>query len=360
MSSLEHDVPTETSPQDRNAPGCKLDIFSACPASVGELGTGYLDRVRQVARWSEDHGCRGMLLYCDNRLVDPWLLAQIVVADTRTLAPLVAVQPVYMHPYTLATMIATFASLYERRVYVNWVAGGFKNDLAALGDPVAHDARYDRLVEYASLVRRLTNGDQVTHAGAYFGVNGLKLQPPVERELSPDFMVSGSSPSGAAAARALDARAVTYALPPASDAPPSNGAHGRTGLRLGVIARPERDDAWQTAYTRFPPNREGALTRALARKVSDSHWHEQLCRLADERAGIDDPYWMVPFDNYRTMCPYLVGSHEEVAEALSLYIMQGVRTFILDEPATEADLEHANAAFEIAIQQAAAAPMATA
>lgn len=359
MSFFEHDEPDGRGDASFDSPGPELEVFSACPASVGDLGSPYLKQVREVARWSEKHGCKGMLIYCDNRLVDPWLLAQVVVASTRTLAPLVAVQPVYMHPYALATMIATFASLHQRRVYVNWVAGGFKNDLEALADTVPHDERYERLVEYATLVRRLVDGEQVTHTGKYFGMRGLALQPAADAALSPGFMVSGSSPAGAAAARALGACPVTYALPPESDGATENGQNGATGLRLGLIARSDREEAWQAAFTRFPPDRKGAWTRAVARKVSDSHWHEQLCRLADERAEEDHPYWMVPFENYKTMCPYLVGTHEEVSEVLADYVRQGVRTFILDEPEIEADLRHANIAFDLATGRVATETVAT-
>lgn len=362
---LQQDRSAEPAGAPRDGSRPELELFSACPASVGVPGRPYLDRVRRIARWSEDHGCDGILLYCDNRLVDPWLLAQVVVASTRRLAPLVAAQPVYMHPYALATMIATFAYLHERRVYVNWVAEGFKNDLEALADSVPHDARYDRLVEYATLVRRLTDGGRVTHTGKYFGMRGLVLQPTTDPTLRPRFMVSDSSPAGAAAARALGACPVTYAPPPESDdtasgGTPQNGDDAEPGLRLGLIARSDREEAWQTAYTRFPPDRMGALTRELARKVSDSHWHERLCRLANERAREDHTYWVAPFENYRTMCPYLVGTHEEVSEALAHYIRQGVRTFILDEPETEADLEHASTTFDLATSKVATDRVATA
>ncbi len=335
--------------------GLELDVFSACPASVGDLGSSYLDRIRDVARWSENAGCRGTLIYCDNRLVDPWLLAQVVIQSTRRLSPLVAVQPVYMQPYSVAKLISSFAALYGRRVFINWVAGGFKHDLEALADRTPHDERYDRLVEYATLVRQLTDGDAVTYVGRYYEAHGLKLQPAVDRELRPAFLLSGSSPAGEKAVRALDARAVTYALPPESyqASPPRPGL--TAGLRLGVIAREDRDVAWRAAYTRFPPERKGALTRALARKVSDSHWHEQMCRMAEERAETEDPYWMVPFENYKTMCPYLVGTHAEVADVISQYVRRGFHTFIVDEPEKEEDLANARFAFELATEKAVAA-----
>jgi len=35
------------------------------------------------------------------------------------------------------------------------VAGGFKNDLEALNDMTPHDRRYDRLIEYTSVIKEL-------------------------------------------------------------------------------------------------------------------------------------------------------------------------------------------------------------
>jgi len=46
------------------------------------------------------------LIYTDNGLVDPWLIAQAMITHTERLCPLVAVQPVYMHPYAVAKMVA--------------------------------------------------------------------------------------------------------------------------------------------------------------------------------------------------------------------------------------------------------------
>jgi alkanesulfonate monooxygenase len=327
----------------------QVEIFSACPVSVAlPAARSYAEQVRDVAIWGERHGCRGALIYCDNRLVDPWLVSQIVVQNTRQYAPLVAVQPVYMHPFTVANIIATFAMLHGRRVFINWVAGGFVNDLTALADETPHDERYDRLVEYATIVRRLTDGESVTFQGRYYRVHGLKLRIPIDPSLRPGFVISGSSPAGRAAAIAVGARSVAYALPPEENQAPAGQTGLGAGLRVGVIARDSAEEAWRTAYTRFPPDRKGQLMRQLARKVSDSHWHERLCRLAEHRAHLGTPYWTLPFENYRTMCPYLVGDHDAVSAAVAEYIRRGFGTFILDEPETETDLENARRVFDLA------------
>ena len=101
-------------------------IFSTCPPSALGSSETYLREVEQIARWSEDVGCEGILVYTDNGQVDPWLVSQVIIGATGRLCPLVAVQPVYIISYSVAKMVASLAFLHRRRVYLNMVAGGFK------------------------------------------------------------------------------------------------------------------------------------------------------------------------------------------------------------------------------------------
>lgn len=297
------------------------ELFSTCPPSAGADLTRYLKQVIATARWSERAGCTGMLIYADNSQVDPWALAQVVIENTEALAPLIAVQPVYMHPYMVAKRIASFAALYGRRVYLNMVAGGFRNDLIALNDDTPHDRRYDRLVEYAQIVMQLVRGDTVNFAGEFYTAEGLKLVPSVPPALAPGLFVSGSS------------------------------AAGQAGIRVGVITRADAEAAWTEAHRRFPVDRKGQLTHQLAMKVSDSQWHRQLSDLARSRGKLSDPYWLVPFENYKTMCPYLVGDYREVGAELAAYLDLGYRAFISDVPAEPEDLGHLGCAFNFALEE---------
>src|SRR5438094_744418 len=123
------------------APDHGLKIFSTCPPSALAQPKTCIRQLKEIARWSEDAGCEGMLVFTDNSQLDPWLVSQVIIEATERLCPLVAIQPVYMHPYSVAKMITSFAHLYGRRIYLNMVAGGFKNDLAALNDLTPHDER---------------------------------------------------------------------------------------------------------------------------------------------------------------------------------------------------------------------------
>jgi len=314
----------------------------------------YLRQVAEIARWSEAAGCEGILVYTDNGLVDPWLVADIIIQRTERLCPLVAVQPVYMHPYSVAKMVASFGFLYGRRLYLNMVAGGFKNDLQALDDPTPHDERYTRLLEYTSLIMELLrSASPVSLAGRYYSVTNLKLSPPLPAKLLPGVFVSGSSAAGVEAGRRLGATAVHYPKPAAEYAPGVTIAEAESGVRLGIIAREDPEEAWRIAHARFPEDRRGQITHQLAMGISDSVWHKQLSELGKSGYSDEHPYWLVPFENYKTFCPYLVGSYERVADELARYVSVGYRTFILDVPASPEELSHIHVAFERASSRAA-------
>ena len=187
----------------------------------------------------------------------------------------------------------------------------------------------------------------VSSEGEFYKVKNLKLTPQLRSELFPGIFVSGSSDAGLAAAKAIGATAVKYPKAPGEEVAPDEGVGA--GVRVGIIAREDSDEAWRIARERFPEDRRGQLTHQLAMKVSDSVWHGQLSELAEATASGDSPYWLVPFENYKTMCPYLVGSYERVGEELSRYIAVGYRSFILDIPPTEEDLHHTNRAFHRAM-----------
>jgi alkanesulfonate monooxygenase len=333
-----------------------LELFATCPQSKDVDASQYRRRVAEVARWTDRAGYRGILIYTDNQLVDPWLVAQLVIEASEQLCPLVAVQPAYMHPYTAAKLVTSFAHLYGRRIYLNMVAGGFRNDLRALGDETEHGDRYARLIEYTLLIKRLLQGEQVSFSGAYYEVDRLSLTPPLPFELFPGIFVSGSSDAGVAAARAIGATAVKYPKPPQEEVSTTADGAG-IGIRVGVIARDDDAHAWRVARTRFPEDRKGQVTHALAMKVSDSQWHRQLSELGADSSE-ENPYWLGPFENYKTFCPYLVGSYSTVAVELARYIELGFETFIVDIPPDADELDHTALAFEHAAQRARKFPIA--
>jgi alkanesulfonate monooxygenase len=204
--------------------GDAVEVFATSPQSAESTTQAYLKEVIEIAQWSEQEGCTGTLVYTDNRLADPWLVAQIILQNTKTLCPLVAVQPLYMHPYAVANMVSTLAFLHGRRVYLNMVAGGFAYDLKTLKDATPHDKRYDRLREYTHIIKALLSGGAVTFQGEYYGVDNLRLTPALPPELFPGIFLSGSSEAGLECCRALGATAIKYPKAPNEEMNALDGA----------------------------------------------------------------------------------------------------------------------------------------
>jgi len=327
-----------------------VEVYSTCPQSIDLDASRYRQQVENVARWSEAAGCTGILVYTDNGIVDPWLVSQIILQQTERLTPLVAVQPIYMHPYFVAKKITTLAYLHHRKVALNMLAGGFANDLLQLNDPTPHDRRYERMVEYTKIFTDLLHGKTVSFRGEFYSVDKLALKPALPPELFPDILASGSSPAGLAAAREIGALAVQYPGPPAEFRAP--GDNGKYGVRVGIIARTNEDEAWRVAEERFPADRRGELQHQLAMKVSDSHWHKQLSGRPVEGSG-RSVYWLGPFQFNKTNCPYLVGTYTQVAHELTSYMDAGFRSFILDIPPSQEELDHIGLVFEEALAKAA-------
>lgn len=321
-----------------------IQLFSTCPQSKDFDQDVYFKQIVDIAKWSEEAGCIGILVYTDNGLVDPWLVSQIILEHTKTIAPLVAVQPLYMHPYSAAKMVSTLSYLYKRRIYLNMLAGGFKNDLIALGDDTPHDDRYLRTSEYTLILKGLLAGESVNFDGKYYQVKNLKLSPALDASLFPGILISGSSEAGIEASRNIQATAIKYPKPPGEEAQQEEPI--APGIRVGIIARDSSEAAWEVGLARFPEDRKGQIAHAVAMKVSDSHWHKQLSELGDQPVSDKNPYWLGPFKNYRTFCPYLVGSYDQVAQELARYLDLGFETFILDIPASQEELGHIRKVFD--------------
>jgi alkanesulfonate monooxygenase len=327
-------------------PFAPVELYTTAPASVQLDGPSFRRRLADITRWTDAAGCAGLLVYSDNTLIDPWLIAQLILEQAERAVPLVAVQPVYLSPYAAARMAATLTFLHGRPVHLNLVTGGSRQHLEALGDAgVAHDDRYERLMEYATIVRRLLEQPRpVTFTGRYYRLRAAALPHRPAPSLTPRLVLSGSSESSVRCARELGILRFAYPRPAEHYAEAGPLLRG-CGIRLGIIARPDGAAAWRVAHERFPGDPLGERRHRVVSRLSDSHWHAELSEQAGRDGDAAGPYWLHPFLTYRTFCPYLVGDYDEVGAYLSGYLARGVESVILDVPAEEDDLHHARAAF---------------
>src|SRR5215475_13692905 len=132
----------------------RLRVFPAI--SRNRDPANYVGELMRVVHFAEKNGFEGILLFEGNDVfVGPWAMAQHIMANTARSSPLIAVNPVYMHPFTAAKSVASLAQLYGRKVYLNMITGTAVSDLEGLGDGLSHADRYARLGEFVTIVREL-------------------------------------------------------------------------------------------------------------------------------------------------------------------------------------------------------------
>ena len=312
-------------------------IYTTCPELDGGQPRSIIRRVVETARWCESLGHDGMLIRSSNRLVDPWVIAQLLLHETESLRPVVTVQPLYMHPYAVAKKVATLAHVYGRSPDLYLVAGGSNTDLLALDDRVAHDDRYRRLAEYVEVITALLTAHRpITHVGECYRIYKPAALAPLADEQKPRFFMATCSRAGRRAAQELGALSVS-----------SLGlGDGAACILLGLVVRGSSEEAWDVARARFPTDAAGRLAHGLDMAWSDSSWNERLGGLADSHALNSDGLWLGPFENRQSRSPYLVGDIRTAVRGLQDALGAGARTFFLEPPHCRADVEQASEALE--------------
>lgn len=347
---------TATDTQQGNLmPASTLTIIGTCPMFQANQSAGeYLQAVKTTVLRAEEQGWSSMLIYSDHAQVDPWLVANILLGHTKRLTPLVALQPLYMHPFTAAKLIASLSLLYDRPVNINFISGGHPRDLETFCDNCSHDERYTRIVEYGTIMKHiLCDKRALTYSGRFYNVEALQLRqlPSLQPQCVPMLTMSGSSEAGLDTARKLGARAIQYLKPYKDYGGVTFSPELQYGTRVGIISRETPQEAWSIARQRYPVDADGAALRDYFQTVSDSVWVRELGRVKGGADG-QHPYWLGPYKNNQAACPFLVGDKSTVATELAGYIKMGLRTFLVENATDDEDACYITETFRLAEERA--------
>ncbi|HZH14909.1 MAG TPA: LLM class flavin-dependent oxidoreductase [Archangium sp.] len=322
-----------------------VDFFTVSPRTPD--ASLYWKNIETVMRLSDRYGYTGLLIFTGNDvLIEPWVVAERVLAGTRQLSPLVAINPLYMHPFTAAKFISSFAHLHGRRTYVNLVTGAALSYQESFHDRLSHDERYERLQEYAEVMKGLLTLPSVSHEGRYYQVSNLQLLPRPPEALRPGFLLAGQSEAALRTATAVGA--VSMQMLPATLGEGLRA--GVRGVHFGIVTRPQEAEAWKAARALFPEDALGQEVLELSMRNTDAEWKWRM-KLAAEGASVArHGYWVEPFRNFKADCPYFVGDHGQVAALIVSLVQQGIDTVILDIPPLEEEFHH----IDLALKEAAA------
>ena len=321
------------------APGHRGEPVSAGHNSLATLASQALAL--------EEHGWLGALVGAGWGRPDTFTVATALAARTTSFEPLIATRPGYWHPANFAKSAATLDQLTEGRVRVNIVSG--QDDLAAYGDAEGDQAsRYARTKEFMQLVRRLWTEDGVTHDGRFYHVTESTVLPrPGTRpgRPHPPLYFGGAS---AAAERVsateadvqlfwgetLDGLATRIArLTALSEQVERRHKPLEFGLRITTVVRETTDEAWRAA--------EEKVAR-MAGEAGRTNWvgngntavgQRRLFELAERGEVLDTCLYTAPgrYGAGGAATTWLVGSPQDVAEALEAYRKLGISHFILSD-----------------------------
>ncbi|GAB3826074.1 LLM class flavin-dependent oxidoreductase [Dactylosporangium cerinum] len=296
-----------------------------------------LDYLTQIARAADQLGYAGVLTPTGVHCEDAWLTTAALIAATRRLKFLVAFRPGLIAPVLAAQMAATFQRLSEGRLLLNVVIGSSAAEQRGYGDPLDHDARYERAGEFLDVVRAAWTGSRFDHHGVHFDVEGGLLREPPSA--APTVYLGGSSDAAIKlAARHADVY-LTWGEPVDAVAAKIAAVRAvadrplRFGIRLHVITRATADEAWDAADRLIAGLDDETIRERQASLRSLESVGQR--RMLDLHGGDRDRLVVAPnlwagIGLVRGGAgTALVGSHAEVAARIDEYRAVGIEEFIL-------------------------------
>ncbi len=306
-----------------------------------------LQALTEHAEALEQHGWKGALIGAGWGRPDTFTVAATIAARTKRFEPLIAIRPGYWRPANFAAAAATLDQLVEGRVRINIVSG--QDNLGAYGDSEGDQAqRYARTKEFMRLVRRLWTEEGVTYQGEHFQVVDSTVQPRLQAHngrAHPKLYFGGASeaaervaateadvqlfwgePLAGVQERIARLKALSQSLD--RNLPPLE-----FGLRITTLVRDTTEQAWADAQ---------AKVAAMA-KAEGSGWQDHQGPLAQGQKRLldlhargevlDTNLYTAPgkYGGGGAGTTWLVGSAEDVAQALRNYEALGITHFILSD-----------------------------
>ncbi|WP_280435783.1 LLM class flavin-dependent oxidoreductase [Nocardia carnea] len=290
---------------------------------------GGFDFLDQVVLAAELSGLDGVVAPYDPEGEESWVVAGSALRQTRHLRVGVEFHPAFGTPVYAAKLSATLQRLSNGRLDWRLRVETDSRDAAAHGDRVTGADRYRRAAEFLTVARGVWNEEQILpgrfggtgfeFAGEYYDVVDGGFRGILSGLPFPGVHLSGNSPeaielsAGHGDLHVFDetSAGVDDAVATLRNAASKAGRTVRAGLALPVIARETADEAWARVLRQWREVRPAAADAEIRALVLDgSRW-----------SGFDRIGY--------TRSIGLVGSYEQVAQALSDYRARGIEIFEL-------------------------------
>jgi alkanesulfonate monooxygenase SsuD/methylene tetrahydromethanopterin reductase-like flavin-dependent oxidoreductase (luciferase family) len=173
--------------------------YAICLANIGSYSDPSVSV--QVAHAAEASGWDGVFIWDHLAFVwgapaaDPWTVLSTIATTTEHVRLGTAVTPVARRrPHVLAHQVATLDNLSNGRVTFGAGLGGSTSEFGKFGEPTDAKVRAAMLDEGLELLRRFWSGEEVTHRGEHYTVEGVTLAPVPVQERVPVW-IGGNRPA---------------------------------------------------------------------------------------------------------------------------------------------------------------------
>lgn len=326
----------------------KLKMGWFCPTNGDLTGFGdpakaipsTLDHFLNVASKAEQAGFEYILIPVGPACWEAWTTASFMAARLKKIKPLVAMKPGFVHPVAQAKMIASFCQFTDNRLYLNLIAGLSEKEAIAEGQLACKEARYRKLDEEVTLLKRLLTERNVRHEGEFYQVNEPVIIPDLPAGVPDFFLGGGSSQASDISAKHASVHLFWGDYPSAiaeniKDIKQIAARHGRENelefaMRLQVICRESEQEAWDFAHQLVEKAESQKALKQQRDQGFNSVANNRQKLLADSADGKMTPHLWTGINEVRAGAGVaVVGNPKQVADQLYEFVDAGCTGFCL-------------------------------
>lgn len=307
--------------------------------------------IEAMAKAHEHVGFDRVLVAFHSNSAESMLIGQHIASVTRKLGLMIAHRPGFTAPTLAARQFATLDQFSRGRVAVHIITGGNETELAQDGDHLSKEERYARTSEYLDVVRQeWTAETPFDYSGAYYRVErGFGDVKPYRAEGIPVYFGGASAGAIPVAGKHADVYALwgeTYdqvreLVARIRAAAALFGRTPRFSLSLRPILAETEEAAWAKAddiLSRAKALRESGGTGRSpnnARHDRDvqptNEGSRRLLAAAAQGTRLDKRLWtgIAALTGASGNSTSLVGTPDQVAEAMLDYYDLGITTFLI-------------------------------